>query len=154
MSKNNSFNILRGKYIVKKFNMRKLVLMLADIFVIVVSGFITNYVCSMAIPSAVNANFGLLYHIIINTVLCVLFLSLFGAFSRQWRFFNIFDYISCGVAMLCGNFAATGIFFLLGKNAEPMFYLVYFLISTIGVLLFRLMFRRAFLDSQHSGRIE
>ena len=92
----------------KKINYRKLVLALADVFIIVVSGIVLNYGLSLVFPKISEANRGLLYTIILSLAICMLILFGVGAYRRLWRYFNLKDYLVCGVAMLAG-FALSGI---------------------------------------------
>lgn len=138
----------------KKFNMRKVILFFADVFIIAVSGLITNFILSFFWPESINTNQGLVYNIILNTLFCILLLAAFGSYTRQWRYFNIQDYLYCGLGMFLGNFASVSFFFLMNKRFDITFYIVYFVISTTGVILFRLLFRTAFLESKYAGRVE
>jgi len=70
----------------------------------------------------------------------------------MWRYFRITDYISCGAGMFCGQFLAIIIFFALEKSPSKYFFLVNFLISTVGVLLFRFAFRKTFIQLTQLGR--
>lgn len=138
----------------KKINYRKLVLALADIVIIALCGLITNLLASIFFSSEYQASLGLLYYISVNVVFCMLVMVSFGAYARQWRFFNLRDYIMCFFALFIGNALAFAMFFLFGKPIGIGFSLAYFIICTAGVLTFRALFRTAFLKTQYSGRIE
>lgn len=138
----------------KKINYRKLVLALADIVIIALCGLITNLLASIFFSSEYQASLGLLYYIGVNVVFCMLVMVSFGAYARQWRFFNLRDYIMCFFALFIGNALAFAMFFLFGKPIGIGFSLAYFIICTAGVLTFRALFRTAFLKTQYSGRIE
>ncbi|MGN0454191.1 MAG: polysaccharide biosynthesis protein [Ruminococcus sp.] len=138
----------------KKINYRKLVLALADIVIIALCGLITNLLASIFFSSEYQASLGLLYYISVNVVFCMLVMVSFGAYARQWRFFNLRDYIMCFVALFIGNALAFATFYLFGKPVGIGFSLVYFILCTVGVLTFRALFRTAFLKTQYSGRIE
>ncbi len=138
----------------KKINYRKLVLALADIVIIALCGLITNLLASIFFSSEYQASLGLLYYISVNVVFCMLVMVSFGAYARQWRFFNLRDYIMCFFALFIGNALAFAMFFLFGKPIGIGFSLAYFILCTAGVLTFRALFRTAFLKTQYSGRIE
>lgn len=139
----------------KKINFRKLVLAFADIFIIVVSGIISNYILSLFNYGGVEANRGLLYSIVINLIICVFTLFVSGAYSRLWRYFNIKDYLACGLAMIVG-FAGGYIVTMILQQAPQniVFVLLYLLIATVGVLVFRFVFKKAFLDLTEVGRAD
>ena len=138
----------------KRINFRKLVLALADIFIIVVSGIISNYILSLFNYGGVEASRGLLYSIVINLMLCIFTLFASGAYSRLWRYFNIKDYLACGLAMIVGFGAGYAVTAILQNPQNIVFMLLYFVISTIGVLAFRFIFKKAFLDLTEVGRAE
>lgn len=138
----------------KKINYRKLVLAVADIFIIIVSGIVTNYIFSLIFPVATVASRGLLYSIVFDLIMCIFFMFAVGAYTRLWRYFNIKDYIACGFAMLSGFASAYIISLILQVPQNLIFVLSYFIVATFGVLLFRFIFKRTFLDLTEVGRFE
>lgn len=138
----------------KKFNLRKLVLTLADIIIITISGIVLNYVLSLTGVIGAEASRGLLYYIVINLITCVLMMFAFGAYSRLWRYFNVKDYIACALAMASGFAIGYVILLAFGRPPRIIFIFLYFLISTAGVLAFRFIFKKAFLDLTEAGRNE
>ena len=138
----------------KKINIRKLVLALADILIIVVSGIVLNYVLSLTGVIGAEASRGLLYYTIINLITCILSMFVCGSYSRFWRYFNIKDYAACAAAMTVGFILAYAILLAFGKAPRRIFELLYFLVATFGVLAFRFVFKRAFLDLTESGRFD
>lgn len=138
----------------KKINYRKLVLAAADIFIIIVSGIISNYILSLLYPVASLASRGLLYAIVIDLIVCLFFMFVSGSYSKLWRYFNIKDYLSCGIAMLGGFVSGYIVTFILQRPQNEIFILFYFVIATLGVLIFRLLFKRTFLNLTEVGRSE
>lgn len=138
----------------KKVNYRKLVLALADVFIIIVSGIVLNYILSLVFPPIMQASKGLMYSIVFNLIMSVFFLFVAGAYSRLWRYFNIKDYVVCGVAMLGGFVSGSMVSFILQVPQNIIFDLAYFFVATVGVLLFRFIFKRTFLDLTEIGRAD
>lgn len=138
----------------RKINYRKLVLALADVFIIVVSGIVLNYVLSLAFPQVAEASRGLLYTIVVSLALCILLLYGVGAYRRLWRYFNLKDYLICGFAMIAGFSLSYVIMSVLQINQSLLFLILYAVIATGGVLLFRFFFKRTFLDLTEFGRAE
>ena len=136
----------------KKFNVRKFVLVLADIFIIVISGVMLNYLLSLTgiIPPEVNR--GLFYYTIVNLISCTMMMFALGAYSRMWRYFNIKDYIACGFAMAIGFVISFAVFDIMGKPVRKIFFLLYFAVATLGVLLFRFVFKKTFLELVKVGK--
>lgn len=137
-----------------KINIRKILLAFADIFIIVISGIITNFLLSFVGFIGAEASRGLVYYIIIDLIMCLFALFVAGSYSRLWRYFNIKDYLSCGLAVVIGFALGYLVSFILGIPQRKIFILIYFVISLIGILLFRFMFKKAFLNLTEYGRLE
>lgn len=138
----------------KKINYRKLVLTAADIFIIIISGLVSNYILSLFEFIGAEASRGLLYYIAVDLFMCICMLFVFGAYSRLWRDFNIKDYVMCALAMVAGFVSAYFISQLFITPQRRIFIVLYFLVATTGVLLFRFAFKRTFLDLTEAGRAE
>ena len=136
----------------RKINYRKVVLAVADIFIIIISGILSNYIVSLISPASGLTNKGLLYAVVINLIMCVFMMFLFGAYSKLWRNFNIKDYVGCAVARGVGFVLAKVIMLILGIGQNIAVMLVYFFIAAVGVLLFRFVFRKTFLELTEAGR--
>ncbi len=134
-----------------KFNYRKLILLIADITIISVSGVILNYILSLVGWIGAESSKGLLYFIILNDLTCVLMLLISGAYTKLWRYFNIKDYIISGISMFVGFVMSYGILMLLGHRPRKVFWALFFVFASWGVLLFRYIFKRTFLDLTGAG---
>ncbi len=137
-----------------KFNYRKLILLIADITIISVSGVILNYILSLVGWIGAESSKGLLYFIILNDLTCVLMLLISGAYTKLWRYFNIKDYIISGISMFVGFVMSYGILMLLGHRPRKVFWALFFVFASWGVLLFRYIFKRTFLDLTGAGNRE
>lgn len=129
----------------KRFNYRKLVLLLADIFIIAVSGIILNYVLELTHVIGTESSKRLLYYIVINIITSVFTMTLFGSYSRVWRYINAKDYLMSGIAMAIGFGLGFLVLWILQIPTRKLFFLLFFVLATAGVLLFRLLFKRTFL---------
>lgn len=138
----------------RKVNYRKLVLAIADIFIIITSGIISNFLLSLISSDIVFAGKELLYAVVIDLIMCVFMMFFFGAYSRLWRNFNIKDYVSCIISMGIGFALAEVIMLIFEIRQNIVFLITYFLVATIGVCLFRFIFRKTFLDLTNAGREE
>lgn len=138
----------------KKINLRKMFLALADVFIIVVSGILANYILSLVGYIGTAASKGLLSYIVINLVMCLFTLYISGTYSKLWRYFNAKDYIVCGIAVFSGFTLGFVISLFLQIPQRKIFCIVYFAIALVGILAFRFVFRKAFLDLTEAGRAE
>lgn len=138
----------------KQFNMRKMVLALADALIIVISTLVTNFFFSLVAPAYSQGYMALYYIMGINIVMCFLVQYCLGSYSKMWRYFKLTDYLTCGLGMFFGQCLSILVFYAFGKSPSKYFFLVNFLISTVGVLLFRFVFRKTFLQLTQAGREE
>ena len=138
----------------QKFNVRKIILMIADIVIIVMSGITLNYALQVTGVISAEAARGLLYYIVINLISCAMMMFAMGAYSRLWRYFNIKDYAICGFAMLVGFVIGFAVLTMMGRSPRKLFVLLYFITATVGVLLFRFLFKQTFLTLTESGGLE
>ena len=115
---------------------------------------ILNYILSLVGWIGPEGNKGLLYFIILNDLTCVLMLLISGAYNKLWRYFNIRDYIFSGAAMAVGFAMSYGILLLLGHRPRKIFWVLFFIMTSLGVLLFRYIFKRTFLDLTKAGERE
>ena len=121
----------------RKLNYRKIILAIADIFIVAIGTLITNYIFTFFAPAYSQGIRGLLYIMIADAVMCLLVQYSIGTYSKAWRYFRIRDYVACGAGMLVGQFLAIVIFYAFGKDFSKLFFTVNFLVTTFGVLLFR-----------------
>lgn len=138
----------------RKVNYRKLVLAIADVFIIITSGIISNFLLSLISSDIVFAGKELLYAVVIDLIMCVFMMFFFGAYSRLWRNFNIKDYVSCIISMGIGFALAEVVMLIFEIRQNIIFLITYFLVATVGVCLFRFIFRKTFLDLTKAGREE
>ncbi len=138
----------------RKVNYRKLVLAIADVFIIITSGIISNFLLSLISSDIVFAGKELLYAVVIDLIMCVFMMFFFGAYSRLWRNFNIKDYVSCIISMGIGFALAEVVMLIFEIRQNIIFLITYFLVATVGVCLFRFIFRKTFLDLTNADREE
>ena len=136
----------------RKFNIRKFVLLLADVFIISISGITVNYLFALTKWFHVEASGNLFYFILINILTCELMMLLFGSYARLWRYFNLRDYLMCGAAMTLGFGLGYGLLFLIKTEPRKVFFFTFYFVATFGVLLFRFIFKRTFLSLTEEGK--
>lgn len=66
----------------KKINLRKMLLALADVFIIVVSGILANYILLLVGYIGAASSKGLLSYIVIDLVMCLFTLYISGTYSN------------------------------------------------------------------------
>lgn len=140
-----------------EFSTRKLMLVLADVFIIAMCGVVTHFILSAlnfktGFVSAIDTPY-VVVSIIINVIVCIATLWICGAYNKMWRYFNIRDYISCVAGMIAGVIVSTLVLAL--RYNVLNFVLPYTLISgglsVLGVVLFRLIFKSAFIKINDAG---
>lgn len=131
-----------------KFNLRKLVLAVADMFIISVSALLANFLLPLFGNLPISTS-----RMVMQTSLAVLvgFLGLLacGAYSKMWRYFKASDYISCLLGVTFGMVivllvAIMGLFHF-ETSGFFIFWIMEYVFSVAGVMIFRLAFRKTFL---------
>ena len=125
--------------------------MLADLFIISVSGVVLNYILSLVGWIAPETSKSLLLFIVVNDLTCVLLLLISGAYNKLWRYFNIKDYFFAGGSIAVGFALSYGILLMVGHRPRKILWALFYFAAASGVLLFRFLFRRAFLDLTSVG---
>lgn len=141
----------------KKFNMRKLVLACADMLIISMASLITNYLLDIldltTLPAGLMGIYTFCY-----IVVSFFSLYLFGAYKKMWRYFRPRDYISCIAGIAVSTIALFGVSIAFSISYEyPVnyhFLIITPIISVIGIVLFRLIFRKTFLKLINVGKDE
>lgn len=143
---------MKGADTVKSFNIRKLILAVADAIFIAAGTFITNWIFQHISPAYTQGIRGLYYIIIANVILCFLVQFAVGSYSKTWRYFGLKDYAACACGMLAGQVLSYIIFATLNKVPSKLFFIVNFVVITALALLFRLAFRKTFMVLTKAGR--
>lgn len=130
-----------------RLSRRKIILILADFVMLLVTAILAFYFSTLmgfAIepPSTIAAVAA------ISGVVCVLTLWISGAYAKLWRHSTRRDYLLCVYGMLAGVLLSMGIMLATGKTIPLSFWLFYSIMSTIALVLFRALFRRAFLRDE------
>ncbi|MGN0462832.1 MAG: polysaccharide biosynthesis protein [Ruminococcus sp.] len=141
------------------FNFRKVMLGIVDAFIIALCGVVTNFMLEAfdfqtGFKSVVETPY-VVVSIIINVIVCLVALWICGAYNKAWRFFNIRDYLDCIVAMFFGVAVSTLILSLRYNtfNYVLPYTLISGAMSIIGIVMFRLIFKNAFIKISDSERM-
>lgn len=136
--------------------------MLADAFVIAVGCLFTNGILYFfdlirgVVPSTLSiAEISRMTFICVMTA-CVCFFTLYvcGAYSRMWRYFNVRDYILCVAGVVLGTIIASFLCKISNHPSNIAFAIVSSIVCSVGIALFRLVFRKTFLNLTETGRSE
>ena len=136
----------------KKLNLRKFILLLADIFIIAVSGIVLNYGFALTKWFGVEATGNVFFYVVISILTCELMMLILGSYSRLWRYFDIKDYLACGFAMAAGFVIGFAVLTMMNMSPRKIFVLLYFVVATLGVMLFRFSFKKTFLELVEEGQ--
>ena len=92
------------KKLIQKFRYRKMILAVADAFIVAISALLVNFLLS---------NWGkglgvsdLRISMAVSVCCCGACLMLAGAYNKLWRYFNVKDYLSCVYGVVAGVTAA------------------------------------------------
>ena len=137
------------KTLFENFRLRKRVLAVTDAFIVVAAGLFAN----MPLPLfAERIDRSELLLIFITSVLCCFgCLLFFGAYNKLWRYFSARDYLSCIKGVVAGMFVAYWLVFLFQRECYWQFALLHTIVATLGVCLFRYMFKGTFVSLVRTG---
>lgn len=148
----------------KRFNFRKNILMIVDAILIGISAFVSNSVVTLGcvLFDASQAqkdlyivnDIRMLWIILLNVLFCYFMLFICGAYNKAWRDFSKKDYVYCSVGVMAGLILSLFFATLMDKQANPLFYVVNFVVSTASIILFRFFFKRTFINLTEVGRAE
>lgn len=140
------------KEIFKKFKFRKVILSLADMFIITVSALIANFATELL---GEVLSMRLVVLTIISRVLCCLMcLAIFRAYSHMWRYFNAKDYTSCVMGISMGMAVSIFLEYIMINSISITYSMLHWSISIIGICLFRYMFKQTFIELTKVGQNE
>jgi FlaA1/EpsC-like NDP-sugar epimerase len=135
-----------------KFSFRKLILAVADSFIIVVAALLANFV--LLFSGREISQTELLISFIMSVICTVSGLFIFGAYAKMWRYFDQKDYFTCVYGAVVGFAVASLFYYLLRGNLSVPYVLLHFMIALAGICLFRYLFRNAFVTLVKTGRSE
>lgn len=140
------------KELVKKFQFRKIVLAVADGFIVVIAALLSNFVLT-------EFGYGITQHnmvisITVSVFCCVAAQFMFGAYSKLWRYFNAKDYLSCVYGIATGILAASIFVYVIRGNLPVLYTVLHGVTAIIGVCLFRFSFKQTFVELISCGRNE
>lgn len=145
---------------ISNFNFRKVMLLIVDAVIISICGVISNFILQVldfqaGFRSIVETPY-VVVSILINVIICICCLFICGAYNKAWRYFNAKDYLSCLIGMVAGVVLSALVLSLRYNSFN--YVLPYTLISgglsVVGVVLFRLIFKRAFIKINDAGAID
>lgn len=136
----------------EKFSFRKIILAIADAFIISIAALISNFLLSLFNMDVSARELAVCMSVSLFT--CFACLNISGAYSKLWRYFDGKDYLSClyGVA---GGILTEFVIILISRGKHfIVFTLLHLVISVIGICLFRYIFKDAFITLVETGKKE
>lgn len=138
----------------EKMNIRKLVLVFADAFIVFISGALSSFLLSFfwLNPMYDSSRKSLVIYLLVNVLMCFFALYVCGAYNKLWRYFDAKDYLSCGFGMLIGSSITALLSNTFSAQPRWQFILLTFGIGTVGIMFFRFIFRQTFLTLAVDGK--
>lgn len=145
----------------KKINGRKIILMLIDALLVTVASILTNAFLALGsvivfqTRDAFALNPARIFWITgLNVIFCFFMLFVVGAYFTSWRTLKGKDYLLCAAAVVIG-LAMSAVFAFVSDHAPSISYMILNTILTVGgILLFRVSFRKTFIELVDVGREE
>ena len=131
------------------FRFRKRLLAVVDAFIVVIAGLLVN------LPLPIFAEridrMDLFAFLMLCAFCCFTCQLLFGAYNKLWRYFNAKDYWSCVQGVMSGFAAAFILNYVVAEKCYVLFTLVTAVVATIGVCVFRYIFKGTFVALIRTG---
>ena len=131
------------------FRLRKRLLALVDAFIVFVAGLIVNV--PLPIFSDAIGRPELFSFLLLCAFCCFACQLLYGSYNKLWRYFNLRDYLSCVKGIVGGFIIANILYFLMEGRIFLAFAIVTCLLATVGVCLFRYLFKGTFMTLMNTG---
>ena len=131
------------------FRLRKRLLALVDAFIVFVAGLIVNV--PLPIFSDAIGRPELFSFLLLCSFSCFACQLLYGSYNKLWRYFNLRDYLSCVKGIVGGFVIANILYFLMEGRIFLAFAIVTCLLATVGVCLFRYLFKGTFMTLMNTG---
>ena len=136
------------KKLLEKFSFRRVILALADAFIVMASALIANFILSFFDSDISRSD--MLMSFVVSSVTCCGSLLIFGAYSKLWRFFHKRDYLSCAYGIICGIIIACIFIYIIRSDVNVTYACAHGLIALTGVCLFRVLFKKTFVTFTNS----
>ena len=140
------------KALMNSFRLRKRVLALADAFIVVIAGLAANYPLPLFADRIGRPDQFLIF--VTCVICCFGSLLFFGAYNKLWRYFSKRDYLSCVKGIVVGIAVAYGLVYLFQHKLFWEFAILHAVFATVGISLFRYLFRRTFVSLVATGHQE
>ena len=138
------------KSILSKFRFRKVLLALADAFIVAVSALIAATAINL-LEGGITTHM-LLVSVTLSVLTCVGGLYISGAYSKLWRYFNRRDYLSCVNGIVIGLATTVLAVYIVKGETALRFALLHAVIAIIGICLFRFAFKATFIELVNVGK--
>ena len=149
----------------RRFNYRKVFLMIADAVLIALSALVSNAIVSWYGIIMHDNTIGVAVQPVrilgimgLEVLFCFFMLFLFGGYNKAWRDLKAKDYIFCGVAVIMGLGLSYTFAHFMDRPVTIQYMVANTVIATAVIVIFRLLFYRTFItlrnadDNQHDTR--
>ncbi len=137
------------KEIFSQFRVRKVVLALADAFIISIAALISNYLLSL-FDMEISARI-LTFSASLSVICCFAALLSLGAYARLWRYFHKKDYLFCIYGTTIGVTVSSLLVYAFFGTPDFAYHILYLVISVLGICMFRFVFKTTFIDLVEVG---
>ena len=131
------------------FRLRKRLLALVDAFIVFVAGLMVNVPLPIFTDRIGRPE--LFSFLLLCAFCCFACQLLYGSYNKLWRYFNLRDYLSCVKGIVGGFVIANILYFLMQGRIFLAFAIITCLLATVGVCLFRYLFKGTFMSLMNTG---
>ena len=140
------------KNLLKSFKYSKRVLAIVDAVIIAAAGLVANFPLPLFAERIARPDQFVIF--VVSVFCCFSFLMISGAYNKLWRYIGIKDYISCVVGVILGMGMTSVFVLMISGDLFWQFFLLHAFIASVGIVLFRRMFKNAFITLVATGHKE
>ena len=144
----------------KRMNIRKIFLMIADALILAMTALISNALLSWYGIIKGDSTVGIALQPIrilgmigMIVLFCFFFLFIFGAYNKVWKELKASDFLMCALAVVLGLALSYTFSFYMEKPPTWEFMAINTLLSIVAIVSFRLAFRSTVIELIHSGEV-
>ena len=131
---------------------RKRFLVVVDAFVVAVAGLIANFPLPLFAERIGRPDLFVIF--VVSIFCCFSFLLVTGSYGKLWRYVGVKDCLLCVVGITLGMSTSCVFVLMLKGESFWQFFVLYAFFASIGVILFRLVFRKLYINLVAQGHKE
>lgn len=142
----------RIKALFKSFRYRKRVLAVVDAFIVAIAGLVANFPLPLFAERIGRPDLFMIF--VVSVFCCFSCLMIAGAYNKLWRYISRKDYLTCVIGVVLGMGICSVLILVISGDFFWEFYLLHTAFAAFGVVMFRYLFKDAFITLVETGHMQ